>query len=117
MTDGKTLTAAPDLLPGTLEMLVLKTLAREPQHGYGIASQRLKFVSEEVVAAKRWFYPALQRLLMNGLGRKLPEWRVTENNRRARYYSITKAGLKYMASESAQFDRMVRAIHRVMQTT
>lgn len=106
--------SAPDLLPGTLEMLILKTLARGAQHGYGIA-QHLKYVSEEVVqVGEGSLYPALQRLLVNGL--VMAEWKVTENNRRARYYSITKAGKRHMQAESAEFDRMVRAIQRVMQT-
>jgi PadR family transcriptional regulator, regulatory protein PadR len=106
--------SAPDLLPGTLEMLVLKALLSGPQHGYGI-SRHLKLASGEVLqVGEGSLYPALQRLLVNGL--VTAEWKVTDNNRRARYYRITAAGRKHMASEAAQFDTMVRAIQRIMQT-
>ena len=105
--------SAPDLLPGTLDMLILRTLSRGSEHGYGVAAA-LKFQSEEVLqVGEGSLYPALQRLLVDGL--VASEWRTTENNRRARYYSITAAGRKHMAREAAQFDRMVRAIQRVMQ--
>jgi transcriptional regulator len=105
--------SAPDLLPGTLEMLILKALVRGPDHGFGIA-RRLKTVSEEVVqVGEGSLYPALQRLLTNGLVKS--EWRVTDNNRRARYYALTPAGRRRMEAEAAEFDRMVRAIRRVMQ--
>jgi len=105
--------SAPDLLPGTLEMLILRTLSRGPEHGYGIAAA-LKSLSEEVLqVGEGSLYPALQRLLVDGLVKS--EWRTTGNNRRARYYSITAAGRKHMQREAAQFDRMVRAIQRVMQ--
>jgi PadR family transcriptional regulator PadR len=107
-------TAAPDLLPGTLEMLLLRTLARGgPEHGYGIAAE-LKRLSEDVLqVGEGSLYPALQRLLVNGLVKA--EWKTTDNNRRARYYSITAAGRKQLEREAAEFDRMVQAIQRVMQ--
>ena len=104
---------AADLLPGTLEMLILRTLSRGAQHGYGVAAA-LKLLSEEVLqVGEGSLYPALQRLLVNGLVKS--EWKTTGNNRRARYYSITAAGRKQLAREAEQFDRMVRAIQRVMQ--
>jgi PadR family transcriptional regulator PadR len=105
--------SAPDLLPGTLEMLILRTLARGPDHGYGVAAT-LKARSEEVLqVGEGSLYPALQRLLVNGLVKS--EWKTTGANRRARYYTITALGRKQLAQEAEQFDRMVRAIQRVMQ--
>src|SRR5262245_53267841 len=106
--------SAPDLLPGTLEMMILRTLSRGPEHGYGIAAA-LKRLSEEVLqVGEGSLYPALQRLLVNGLVKG--DWKTTDNNRRARYYSITATGRKQLAREAAEFDRMVRAIQGVMQT-
>ena len=94
-------------------MLILYTLARGPQHGYGIAAE-LKHRSEEVVqVGEGSLYPALQRLLVDGL--VTSEWKSTDNNRRARYYSISAAGKKHLARETAEFDRMIRAIQRLMQ--
>ncbi|SPE38999.1 Transcriptional regulator, PadR family [Candidatus Sulfopaludibacter sp. SbA3] len=105
--------SAPDLLPGTLHMLILCTLARGPEHGYGIAA-KLKERSEEIVqVGEGSLYPALQGLLVDGLVKS--EWKNTGNNRRARYYSITAAGRKHLERESAEFDRMVRAIQRLLQ--
>src|SRR4051812_17260545 len=93
------------LLPGTLDLLVLKTLARGKMHGYGIA-QALKSVSEDVLdVGESSLYPALQRLLLNGW--VAAEWGASENNRRARYYTLTAAGRKQLAAERADFDRMV----------
>jgi transcriptional regulator len=104
---------SPELLPGTLDMLILRTLARGRMHGYGIA-QSLKQISEDVLeVGESSLYPALQRLLLRGYVEA--EWGASENNRRARYYTITRAGRKQLASESAEFDRMVAAIYRVMQ--
>jgi PadR family transcriptional regulator PadR len=105
--------SAPDLLPGTLEMLILRTLARGPDHGYGVAAA-LKSRSEEVLqVGEGSLYPALQRLLVNGLVKS--EWKTTGANRRARYYTITAAGRKQLVQEAEEFDRMIRAIQRVMQ--
>jgi PadR family transcriptional regulator PadR len=105
--------SAPDLLPGTLEMMILRTLASEPDHGYGIAAS-LKRLSEDVLqVGEGSLYPALQRLLTNGLVKS--EWKLTDNNRRARYYMITAQGRKQLVQETEHFDRMVRAIQRVMQ--
>ena len=81
---------APDLLPGTLDLLVLKVLMRGPLHGYGIA-ERVKQVSDEVLqVGESSLYPALQRLLLNGWVDA--EWGSSENNRRARYYTLTALG-------------------------
>src|SRR5881296_1552484 len=109
-----TRSAPPDLLPGTLDMLILRILARGPAHGYGIA-EHLKSVSEDVLqVGESSLYPALQRLLLNGW--VTAEWGASENNRRARYYTLTPAGRKQLAAERADFERMVAAIQRVLQT-
>jgi PadR family transcriptional regulator PadR len=103
-----------ELLPGTLDLLVLQTLATGPQHGYGIA-QRLKLLSDDVLqVGESSLYPALQRLLLNDYVEAA--WSSSENNRRARYYTLTPLGRKYLASERASFDRYVTAINRVLQT-
>ena len=104
-----------ELLPGTLDLLILRTLARGSAHGYGIA-QSLKLTSQDVLeVGESSLYPALQRLLLNGW--VTTEWGASENNRRARYYTMTAAGRKQLASERADFERMVAAIQRVLQTT
>src|SRR5438477_9324072 len=102
----------PDLLPGTLDLLILRTLAPGAMHGYGIA-QRLKQVSEDVLqVGESSLYPALQRLLLNGW--VAAEWGASENNRRARYYKLTAAGRKQLAAENKEFGRMILAIQKVM---
>jgi len=101
-----------ELLPGTLDLLVLKTLARGTMHGYGIA-QHLKTVSEDVLqVGESSLYPALQRLLLNGC--VTAEWGTSENNRRARSYQLTARGKKQLTAERQEFDRMVLAIQRVL---
>ena len=103
-----------DLLPGTLELLILKTLARDEMHGYGIA-QRLRDVSGDVLqVGESSLYPALQRLLLKGWVKA--EWGASENNRRARYYKLTAAGRKQLAVERDEFDRLIMAIHKVLNT-
>ena len=105
---------ASGLLPGTLEMLILRILQRDSLHGYAIA-QRLKDISRDVLqVGESSLYPALQRLLLNGYVEA--EWRPSENNRRARYYSLTPAGRKQLLAEREEFDRLVAAIRRVLQT-
>ena len=105
---------SPDLLPGTLNLLVLRILARGSMHGYGIA-QRLKELSEDVLqVGESSLYPALQRLLLNGW--VTAEWGSSENNRRARYYTITGDGRKQLASERAEFNEKMEAIQRVLRT-
>ena len=104
-----------DLLPGTLDLLILKTLAAGAEHGYGIA-QRLKIVSDDVLqVGESSLYPALQRLLLKGWVKA--EWAASENNRRARYYTLTPSGRKQLAAERADFDRLIVAIHRVLDAT
>jgi transcriptional regulator len=108
-------TEPPDLLPGTLDLLILKTLARESMHGYGIA-QHLRHSSDDVLqVGESSLYPALQRLLLNGWVKA--EWGASENNRRARYYTLTAAGRKRLAAERQEFDRLIGAIQRVLGTT
>lgn len=104
----------PDLLPGTLDLLILRLLATGSLHGYGLA-QRLKTVSNEVLqVGESSLYPALQRLLLNGY--LDAEWGPSENNRRARYYTLTKAGRKHLAAEKAEFEELVAAIRLVLET-
>lgn len=101
-----------ELLPGTLDLLILRTLAAGRMHGYGIA-QRLKEVSEDVLqVGESSLYPALQRLMLNGW--ITGEWGPSENNRRARYYTLTVAGRKQLAVEEQQFSRMIAAIQKVL---
>jgi len=103
-----------DLLPGTLEMLILQTLTGGRRHGYGIA-QRIQEISDDVLQVEEGsLYPALQRLLVKGWVRA--EWGTSENNRRARYYTLTPTGRKQLGVEAENFKRMVQAIARVMQT-
>src|SRR5690242_21859577 len=105
----------PDLLPGTLDLLILRTLLRGSLHGYGIA-ERLKFLSEDVLqVGESSLYPALQRLLLNGWVKA--EWGASENNRRARYYTLTATGRKQLAVERQEFDRIIVAIHKVLSAT
>src|SRR6516165_10752036 len=102
------------LLPGTLDLLILKTLTRGAMHGYAIA-EHLRSVSDDVLqVGESSLYPALQRLLLNGWVKA--EWGTSENNRRARYYNLTPQGRKQLRAEREDFDRMVKAIHKVLQT-
>jgi PadR family transcriptional regulator, regulatory protein PadR len=102
----------PDLLPGTLDLLVLRILQSGPMHGYGIA-QYLRTRSDEVLqVGESSLYPALQRLLLNGWVKA--EWGASENNRRARFYTLTAAGRKRLVHEREQFDQMILAINKVL---
>jgi transcriptional regulator len=104
-----------DLLPGTLELLILKSLVSGPKHGYAIV-EHLRVTSKDVHhIGESALYPALQRLLLNGWANA--EWGVSEANRRARYSRLTPAGRKQLAGERAEFDRMVRAIQHVLEAT
>jgi transcriptional regulator len=106
---------APDLLPGTLDLLILRTLLAGPMHGYGIA-QYLRVTSDEVLlVGESSLYPALQRLLLQGWVKG--EWGVSDNNRRARYYTLTAAGRKRLTAERAEFDRLMLAIQKVLRAT
>ncbi len=101
-----------ELLPGTLDLLVLRALLRGPMHGYGIA-QRLKELSDDVLqVGESSLYPALQRLLLNGWVKA--EWGASENNRRARYYTVTPAGRRQLETERREFERMIGAIQNVL---
>ena len=104
----------PDLLPGTLDMLILRTLGRGPLHGYAIAD-RIRLVSDDVlVVGESSLYPALQRLLVNGW--VTAEWGASDNNRRARYYTLTAAGRKRLTSERKEFQRLIGAIQQVLES-
>lgn len=114
MGEGTELKSKAGLLPGTLDLLLLKAVSLEPMHGYGIA-QRLRQISHEVLQIEEGsLYPALQRLLTRGW--IAGEWKQTENNRRARYYRLTAAGRKQLKTEKAGFERLMGAIVRVMET-
>src|SRR6185503_13482605 len=103
-----------DLLPGTLELLVLKALVSGAKHGYGIV-EHLRAASDEVLqVGESALYPALQRLLMNDWFKA--EWGDSENNRRARYYTLTALGRKQLAAEQEEFNRLIAAIQKVLQT-
>jgi PadR family transcriptional regulator len=103
-----------ELLPGTLEMLILKTLTRGVMHGYGIA-QHIQQISDDVLQVEEGsLYPALQRLLIKGW--VAADWGHSVNNRRARYYRLTSAGRKQLTVELSEFDRVIQAITRVIQT-
>ena len=102
-----------DLLQGTLEMLILKVLSLEPLHGWGIG-ERIQQISGDVFQVHQGsLYPALQRMKRKGLVRA--EWRVTENNRRARYYEITAAGERQLAEEERTWARSSQAVNRILQ--
>ena len=95
-------------------MLILKTLVAGRQHGFGIA-QHLKLVSEEVLqVGESSLYPALQQLPLKGWVKA--EWGASDNNRRARYYTLTAAGRNQLAVERQEFDRLILAIHKVLNT-
>jgi PadR family transcriptional regulator, regulatory protein PadR len=101
-----------DLLQGTLELLILKTLSLEPMHGWGI-SQRIQQMSRDVFQVNQGsLYPALQRMKSRGWIRS--EWRVTENNRRARYYLLAPDGERELARERSQWERSSAAVNWVL---
>lgn len=102
-----------ELLPGTLEMLILKTVTRGPVHGYGIARHLEQTSADILQVGESSLYPALQRLLVNGW--VTAAWGETDLGRRARFYRITPAGRKRLAVEAAGFERMVGAIATIMQ--
>ena len=102
----------PDLLPGTLDLLILRSLSAGPRHGYGIALH-IRTLSEDILqVGESSLYPALQRLLLNGWVKA--EWGASDNNRRARYYTLTAAGRKRLAAERREFDQLVLAIQKVL---
>lgn len=102
-----------ELLPGTLDLLVLKTLTLGARHGYGIA-QHIQRLSESVLQVEEGsLYPALQRLELRGWVKSA--WRMTPTNRRARYYELTRAGIRQIETEVQDFDRVILAIRRVLE--
>ena len=104
-----------DLLPGTLELLILKSLVTGARHGYGIV-EHLRLASDDVLRiGESALYPALQRLLLNGWVKAA--WGTSENNRRARYYTLTARGRRQLAAERAEFNRMVGVIQQVLGDT
>ncbi len=106
---------ASDLVQGTLDMLILKTLALEPLHGYGIAL-RIEQISKGVFRVNPGsLFPAFRRLERAGWIK--PEWRPTENNRRAKYYALTDRGRKQLKAETAQWGRQLAAIARIMEAS
>ena len=107
--------SSSDLVQGTLHMLILKTLALEPMHGYGIGV-RLEQISKGVFRVNAGsLFPALRRLERDGL--IAAEWRVTENNRRAKYYSLTPAGRARLRRETRDWELQTTAIARILQAS
>ena len=112
-TMGRKTSDRQELLPGTLDMLILKSLSIGVMHGYGIA-QHIKTVSGEVLKVEEGsLYPALQRLQIQGLIDS--EWGHSANNRRARYYRLTRQGRRALGQAESSFDRLIAAIGRVMR--
>src|SRR5271168_2909921 len=107
------MTPKTDLIPGTLDMLILKTLSRAPLHGYGIALSIKNLSDDALTVEEGSLYPALQRLLLQGWFKA--EWKRTDTNRRARYYTLTASGRKQLGTEHSRFQEMIAAISRVMQ--
>lgn len=104
----------PDLLPGTLDLLILRSLVGGARHGYGIA-QHIRTETDDVLqVGESSLYPALQRLLLNGWVKA--EWGTSQNNRRARYYTLTAAGRKRLVAERHEFDQVISAILKVLDS-
>jgi transcriptional regulator len=102
-----------ELVQGTLDMMILKTLCRGPMHGYGIALS-IQHTSDEVLRVEEGsLYPALHRLQLDGTLKA--EWGTSENNRRAKFYSLTPAGRQRLAEESSKWQRLAKAISHVME--
>ena len=105
----------PELLPGTLYMMILRTLNPGPLHGYAIAKRIRDWSKGDLQIEDGSLYPALNRMLLKGWLKA--EWGVTDNNRRARFYRLTPAGRKRLEAESTAFNKMIRAIQLVMRTS
>lgn len=104
-----------DLVQGTLDLLILKIVALEPMHGWAIA-QRIEQMSGEVLhVGNSALYPSLHKLEQNGWIRS--EWAVSENNRRAKYYTLTRIGRKALEKEAAQWERLAAAISQIVRAT
>jgi len=104
-----------DLLQGTLDMLVLKTLQLEPMHGWGITERLEQWTEQVLQLGQGTLYPALYRLERQGLIRSA--WKTTENSRRARYYSLTRQGRRQLEIELVQWRRTYRAVNQVLDIT
>ncbi len=105
---------ATEILPGTLDLLILRTLLRDAMHGYGIANRLRQLSGDVLQVGESSLYPALQRLLLNGWVKA--EWGASENNRKARFYTLTPAGRKQLAAEREEFSRIVSAIQAVLES-
>jgi transcriptional regulator len=103
-----------DLMQGTLELLILKTLARDSMHGYGIAQRIHEAVDDLLKVEDGSLYPALYRMEERGWVNS--EWGLSENNRRAKFYKLTKAGRKQLDAESANWQRVSQAVTKILQT-
>ncbi|HEY6802145.1 MAG TPA: PadR family transcriptional regulator [Pyrinomonadaceae bacterium] len=108
-------TTRTDLMQGTLELLILKTLSRQAMHGYGIAQQIHQAVDDLLKVEDGSLYPALYR--MEERGWISSEWGTSENNRRAKYYKLTKTGRRQLQSQSSNWERVSRAVMRVLEAT
>ncbi len=105
---------SPELLPGTLYLLVLRTLARGSLHGYAIARRIKEHSADTLQIEDGSLYPALNRMLVKGW--LAAEWGISENNRKARFYSLTPLGRKQLEKEAKEFDKVIQAIQLVMRT-
>lgn len=111
---GKTPPANPELLPGTLYLLILRTLRSGPLHGYAIAKRIKEWSHQGLDIEDGSLYPSLNRMLVKGW--LTAEWGISENNRKARFYRLTPKGRRQLTTEAAEFDRLVRSIQLVMGT-
>jgi transcriptional regulator len=113
LSERRKMSPSTEILQGTLDLLILKTLALEPMHGWGIA-QRIQQVSREILQVQQGsLYPALYRLERRGWIRA--EWGASENNRRAKFYSLTKPGRQQLEKEMADWDRLASAVAMILQ--
>ena len=103
----------PELFPGTLDLLILKTLSRGSLHGYGIAASIKRTSGDVLTVEEGSLYPALQRLLLQRWVKAA--WKMTETKRRARFYTLTREGRKQLGEEVSQYESMITAIGRVLQ--
>ena len=105
----------PDMIKGTLDMLLLKVLSLQPMHGWGISERIQQISRDELQVNQGSLYASLHRLTREGWIKSY--WEVTENNRRARYYALTRAGEKQLGIEAAHWTRLATAVGRIMATT
>ena len=103
----------PDLVQGTLDLLILKILALEPQHGWAISQRLTQISSDDLQVSAGSLYPALHKLELAGLIEA--EWKTSDQGRRAKFYSLTRSGRRYLADETDQWQRLSSAITRVLR--